>query len=69
MWHLKTTTAPLIVGALGMIKKGAEMHINKLPDSRGPHEIIFKMHFAELLISLKEYYRCDWNITKKRQQI
>ena len=27
--HLKTTTVPVIVGALGMIKKGTDKHINK----------------------------------------
>ena len=28
-----------------------------------------KLHFAELLISLKEYYECEWkNKTQKRQQ-
>ena len=30
MWHLKTTTMPVIVGALGMIKKGTDKHINKI---------------------------------------
>ena len=33
MWHLKTTTVPVIVGALGMIKKGTDKHINKIPVS------------------------------------
>ena len=39
MWHLKTTTVPVIVGALGMIKKGADKYINKIPGSPGLYEI------------------------------
>ena len=31
IWHLKTTTMPVIVGTLGMIKKGADKYINKIP--------------------------------------
>ena len=34
MWYLKTSTVPVIVGALGMIKKGRDKkHINKKPGS------------------------------------
>ena len=33
MWHLKTTTVPIITGALGMIKGGIDKHINKIPDT------------------------------------
>ena len=42
MCHLKTTIVPVIRGALTMIKKRTDKHINK-------------MHFMELLISLGEY--------------
>ena len=31
MWHIKTTIVPVIVGALGMIKKGTDKYINKIP--------------------------------------
>ena len=27
MWHLETKTVPVIIGALGMIKKGTEKHL------------------------------------------
>ena len=31
MWYLKTINVPVIVGALGMTKKGSDRHINKIP--------------------------------------
>ena len=31
MWHFKTCTIPVFVGALGVIKKGANDLINKIP--------------------------------------
>ena len=31
MWNLKATTVPVIVGALGMIKKGCQKHLDKIP--------------------------------------
>ena len=33
MSYLKTTTMPVIVGALSMLKKGTDTHINKIPVS------------------------------------
>ena len=39
MWHLRTQTVPVIVGALGMIKKGTEKHLAKIPGSPPSHEI------------------------------
>ena len=33
IWYLKVTTVPVIEGALGMIKKGTDNHINKIPGS------------------------------------
>ena len=33
MLHLKTTIVPVIVGALGMIKKDTDKYINKIPGS------------------------------------
>ena len=70
IWHLKTTTMPVIVGALGMIKKG---QINTLIRylTVPAYMKYKKLHFAELLISLGDYYQCDlksntwkyeWNI-------
>ena len=54
MWHLKTTTTPVIMGALGMIEKRTDKHINKIPGKSSRYEI--QLHFAELLISLGEYF-------------
>ena len=55
MWHLKTTTVPVIIGALSMIKKGTNKHISKMPSSPSQIEIQKKSVFAELFISLREY--------------
>ena len=52
IWHLKTITESLTVGALSVIKKGTDKHTNNVPHSPGRYEIQNKMHFAELLISL-----------------
>ena len=43
MWHLKTATESLIVGALGMIKKGIEKRINKILESPILFEILEKI--------------------------
>ena len=42
MWRFNTTTVPIIVGALGMIKKGTDRHINKKPSCLRLYEIFFK---------------------------
>ena len=39
MRHLKITTIPVIMGALGMIKKGTDKHINRIPCNRSLYEI------------------------------
>ena len=39
MWHLKTTTVPVILIALGIIKKETNKHINKIPGSPSLYEI------------------------------
>ena len=31
MWGLKTITVPVVIGALGVVKKGIEEHIDKIP--------------------------------------
>ena len=33
IWHLKTTTVPVIMGAQGMIKKETDKHSKKIPCS------------------------------------
>ena len=39
MWHLKTNIVPVIVGVLGMMKKGTDKHISKIPDSPSFYEL------------------------------
>ena len=39
MWRLKTSTVPVIVGALGMINKGTDKHINETSSSPHLNEI------------------------------
>ena len=33
LWHMKTVTIPVVIGTLGMIKKGTEKHLEKIPRS------------------------------------
>ena len=33
LWHMETVTIPAVIGALGMIKKGTEKHLEKIPGS------------------------------------
>ena len=40
MWHLKTTTVPVVVGALSMIKKGIYKYINKISGSPNLYKIL-----------------------------
>ena len=39
MGYLKTTTMPMTVGALGIIKKGTDKHINNIPGRPSLYEI------------------------------
>jgi len=39
MWGLKTTTVLVVIGALGIIKKGMESYINKIPGNINIHEL------------------------------
>ena len=38
LWHFKNTTEPVIVGGLGMIKKGTGKHINTISGSPNLYE-------------------------------
>ena len=33
LWHMKTATIPVVIGALGMIRKGTEKHLEQIPGS------------------------------------
>ena len=63
MWQVTTTTVPLTVRALGMIKKGTNKHINKISGSSSQYEI---QTIAELLVSFGEYDQYDRKIWSKR---
>ena len=39
MWGLKTTTVPVVMGALGTIKKDMENYANKMPGNINMHEL------------------------------
>ena len=39
MWKLRTSTAPVIVGDLGMIKKGCQKHLDTIPGESQLQEI------------------------------
>ena len=39
MWHLKTKTLPVVVGALGLIRKGTADFIDKIPGSPSLSEV------------------------------
>ena len=39
LWHMKTVTIPVVIGALGMIKKSTEKHLEKIPGSQNLGEM------------------------------
>ena len=39
LWGMKTTTIPVILGALGLIKKGMEKYISKIPGNNSIQEV------------------------------
>ena len=39
MWQLKTTVIPVVVGALGMVKKGVLNHLKSIPGEPNLQEI------------------------------
>lgn len=39
MWHLKTKTIPVVVGALGLIKKGTNQFLEKIPGNPSLYEV------------------------------
>ena len=39
MWKMETKTIPVIVGALGMIKKGTQKYVNEIPGNLSLAEI------------------------------
>ena len=38
MWEMKSTTIPVVIGALGLMKKGLEKYTDKIPGNINIHE-------------------------------
>ena len=39
MWQLKTLIIPIVIGALGLVKKGTAMHLEKILSKQNLSEI------------------------------
>ena len=39
MWGMKTETIPIVIGALGLIKKGLQKHTEKIPGAININEL------------------------------
>ena len=50
LWHMKTVTIPVVIGALGMIKNSTGKHLEKISGSQNFAEMQ-KKHLQTLLIS------------------
>ena len=58
MWGLKTTTVPVVMPALGTIKKDMENYTNKIPGSINIHELekitlLSMVHLLKQVLSIK----------------
>ena len=57
MWHLKATTIPIIMGALGMIRKRTGKNIEKIPGNRKLQEmqitLIVTAHILRKTLSIR----------------
>ena len=64
MWEMKTKTRPVIVRALGMIKKGTQKYINEIPGNLSLAEIqkiVFNSTANILRIFLEEPFHSKRN--------
>ena len=58
MWGLKTTTVPVVIGALGTIKKDIENYTNKIPGKINIHKLqkitlLSTAHLLRQVLSIK----------------
>ena len=58
MWGMKTQTVPVVIGALGLVKKGLEKHTNKIPGNINLTEIqkialLGSAHILRRVLSIK----------------
>ena len=58
MWGMKTTTIPVVIGALGLVKKGLEKYTDKIPGNINIHEVqkialLGTAHILRRVLSIK----------------
>ena len=58
MWDMKTDTTPVVIGALGLVKKGLERYTNYIPGNINYFEIqkiaiLETAHILRRLLSIK----------------
>ena len=58
MWGTKTTTIPVVIGALGLVKKGLEKYTDKIPGKINIHEVqkialLGTAHILRRVLSIK----------------
>ena len=58
MWGTKTTTIPVVIGALGLVKKGLEKYTDKIPGNINIHEVqkialLGTAHILRRVLSIK----------------
>ena len=63
MWGLKTTTVPVVMGALGTIKKDMENYSNKIPGNINIYElqkitVLSSAHLLWRVLSIKQKPVC-----------
>ena len=56
MWHLKTTTLPLFIGALGIVSRTVLNYISQIPGALSLTEL---QHSWAPHISCESYYQCN----------
>ena len=67
MWHLKTTTMPVIVRVLSISKKGIDKHINKISGSPSLYEIQRFVLCGIFYLVRRVLSMCLKNVTQKRK--
>ncbi|XP_013385591.1 uncharacterized protein LOC106155343 [Lingula anatina] len=57
MWGTKTITIPVVIGALGLVKKGLEKYTDKIPGNINIHEVqkIVLIETTHILRRLQEH--------------
>ena len=58
MWQMRTVIIPVVVGALGVIRKGTEKQLREIPGNNNPHEIqktalLGTAHILRKVLSIK----------------